>query len=113
MRAWFRQEVLTYERRLRGDLSARVEGVDIFPTDKEVQVAITFGLGTEAEYLKGDIDNKAKTILDAMVGPVYEDDLLVRKLEIEKIRTDGQSWCLFAAKIIEPILDGNETVITE
>ncbi len=100
-KVWFKDHVLSYERKKRKELEEELSGLDIFPTEKEVHVAISFGLSSK-KYTEGDVDNKAKTILDAMIGPVYADDMQVKKLWVDKQLTpDEQDWCLLSIKILD------------
>lgn len=102
VRAWYKQKVRSYEARLRSDIGKEVIGSTDFPTFQEVHIGITFGVHDQTRYKEIDIDNRTKTILDAMVGPIYEDDCQVKKLSVEKKLTDTETdWCLFAVKILK------------
>ena len=50
-------------------------------------VAVTIFIFPKAT-MQGDIDNRAKPILDAMVKCVYEDDYLVERLVVQKFEPD-------------------------
>lgn len=96
----FRKGVTDFKHSLRDELIKQLEDVDMFPTQQEVHVAITFGIPA-SQYTSGDIDNKSKTILDAMKGPVYLDDCQVQTLWADKkVTEDDEDWCLIAVKIL-------------
>ena len=98
-----RPKALGFERALRAELkkALTVAADQTFPTKEEVHVGITFALHSEKDYPQGDIDNKAKTILDALKGPVYIDDHQVKILYVKKMKTTKEEdWCLFAVKIL-------------
>jgi len=99
-RTWDRIGVQNFERKLRADLKSAIAGVSLFPSQKEVHVALTFGMPPH-KYTQGDLDNKAKTILDAMKGPIYPDDCQVKILYVNKIRTEPEEeWFLIAVKLL-------------
>lgn len=46
----------------------------IFPTQKEVLLLMELGLSAKTDYNETDLDNRAKTICDALKGVIYQDD---------------------------------------
>lgn len=60
-----------------------------FPTDNEIFVFIVQYFISEKEYKSRDIDNMAKTILDALKGPVCKDDGQVKTLLVSKKIENG------------------------
>jgi Holliday junction resolvase RusA-like endonuclease len=95
-----------FENKLKIDLQKELSGVEQFPTKKEVLVSITHGMHAEKEYKSCDLDNRAKTILDAMKGPVYDDDSQVKLLWTEKkfLKGEEQSYYRISVKILDGIL---------
>lgn len=95
-----------FENRLKSDLQKELDGVKQFPTKKEVFVSIIHGMHAEKEYKTCDLDNRAKTILDAMKGPVYIDDSQVKLLWTEKkfLKGEEQSYYRISVKILDNIL---------
>jgi|SRR3989344_2809212 len=57
-----------------------------FPSDREIFVFIVQYFAAEAEYVRRDIDNMAKTILDILKGRFYRDDSQVKTLLVGKKR---------------------------
>lgn len=74
-----------FENQLREDLRKLVSGVKLFPTKKPVFVSVIHAINSETEYKRFDLDNRVKTILDAMIGVVYLDDSQVRMLWTHKV----------------------------
>lgn len=91
-----------FENYLREDLKKALKGVSLFPTKKEVFVVITYGINSEKEYSKHDLDNRAKTILDALEGAVYLNDSQVKVLWTYKkfLKKAQTSYCLISVKIL-------------
>lgn len=65
-------------------LDARLRGNEQFPSDGEIFVFIIQYFGVESEYIRRDIDNIAKTILDVLKGRFYRDDSQVKTLLMGK-----------------------------
>ena len=57
---------------------------EVFPTDGEIFVFIAQYFVAEKEYLRRDVDNMAKTILDLLRGRFYHDDSQVKTLLVGK-----------------------------
>src|SRR6185436_18035522 len=64
-----------FENELKDKMRSELSGISMFPTDKYVFISITYGLNSSNEYKKLDLDNRAKTMLDALKGVVYNDDM--------------------------------------
>ena len=60
----------------------------------------------ESDYKHKDIDNVTKSILDALKGIVYEDDIQIDMIHIQKIKSDKYS---FAVGI--KVLDDDDTAL--
>lgn len=91
-----------FEESLRRDLKKELLGISLFPTKKEVFVAISYGINSKKEYNTYDLDNKAKTILDAFKKVVYLDDSQVKILWTHKefLKNTQESYCLISVKIL-------------
>lgn len=76
-----------FENDLRKYLASKLNIQSGFPIKKKKQllVIITHGFRSKKEYKKCDLDNRAKTLLDAMCGPVYFDDNQVKYLLTDKM----------------------------
>lgn len=97
--AWFRKRATDFEAKLRKELTEEVQGNDIFPTSKEIDVTVVFGIPQD-EYATSDIDNKIKTVIDALKGPVCNDDSSVRTIYATRIATsNNENWCLIQVKV--------------
>lgn len=73
----------TFLQRVENDLKTLKQ----FPTENEVFIFIVQYFISEKEYKSRDVDNMAKTVLDAFNGKFYKDD--------------GQVKCLLVTKKIE------------
>ena len=91
-----------FENILKQDIKNELKDVDQFPTDKEIFIILSYGLHSSHEYKKHDLDNRAKTILDALKGPVYSDDSQVKILFTYKELLDNsqESYYRFSIKIL-------------
>src|SRR3989338_5988397 len=91
-----------FENGLKEKMKHALKGVSLFPTKEHVFVSITHGLHSSNEYKNLDLDNRAKTILDALKGVVYDDDKQVRVLLTDKIFLENtpESYCRFSVKIL-------------
>ena len=92
-----------FENGLKEKMKEELKGVSIFPTSKYIFLSITYGLNSSNEYKKLDLDNRAKTILDALKGAVYEDDMQVKVLLTDKIFLENkpESYYQFSVKILD------------
>lgn len=64
-----------------------VEGpirVDLILSDTKIEIQIASTLEPESKKLRGDIDNYAKTILDALNGVAWGDDRQICELRVVK-----------------------------
>jgi len=92
-----------FENELKEKIKKELTGVSIFPTKEYVFLSITYGLNSSSEYKKLDLDNRAKTILDALKGVVYEDDMQVKVLLTDKLFLEhtSESYYKFSVKILD------------
>lgn len=92
-----------FENALKKDLIKELKEVDLFPTDKEVFIVVSHGFRGKKEHNKCDLDNRAKTILDALKGPVYKDDSQVKILWTYKelAVTWDDNYFSFLVKILD------------
>lgn len=92
-----------FENDLKEKMREELKGVSLFPTKKYVFVSIIYGLNSSNEYKKLDLDNRAKTILDALKGVVYLDDAQVKVLLTDKIFLENkpESYYQFSIKILD------------
>jgi Holliday junction resolvase RusA-like endonuclease len=92
-----------FENNLKAKMKQELEGVSMFPTKDYVFLSIIYGLNSSNEYKKLDLDNRAKTILDALKGVVYEDDMQVKVLLTDKIflEDEPESYYQFSVKILD------------
>jgi Holliday junction resolvase RusA-like endonuclease len=91
-----------FENDLRKDIKGELENIKLFPTEKPVFVSITHGLNSKKRYNSYDLDNKAKTILDALKGVVYKDDSQVEYLWTDKelLADHSENYLRIAVKIL-------------
>ena len=73
-----------------------------FPTKKPVFVSIVHGLHSERGFQDCDLDNRAKTILDALKGVIYDDDAQVHLLWTQKsfLKKEAESYYRVAIKML-------------
>jgi len=92
-----------FENELNKDLKKELTGIKIFPTKNEVFVSILHGINSEKQYLKCDLDNRAKTILDALKKVVYLDDSQVKILWTEKefLKNAQENFYRISVKILD------------
>jgi|GEM_PF-2798153 len=91
-----------FEIKLKNDLNEQLKGVEEFPTNKEVLITLNCGFHSKTKYKGCDLDNTAKTILDALRGPVYDDDSQVKFLITYKdfLENSQESYFRFTVKIL-------------
>ena len=91
-----------FENGLKDDLKKELDGVGIFPTKKEVLVSIIHGVHNKKAYSEIDLDNRAKSVLDALKGVVYFDDSQVKILWTDKrfLQKEQESYFQIAIKIL-------------
>ena len=92
-----------FENDLKEKMRNELSGISLFPTKKYVFLSVTYGLNSSNEYKILDLDNRAKTILDALKGVVYEDDRQVKVLLTDKIflKNTPESYYYFSVKILD------------
>ncbi|MDP3956969.1 MAG: RusA family crossover junction endodeoxyribonuclease [bacterium] len=79
------KEALVAFKRVVGDqLDSELAQNGSFPTDGEVFVFIVQYFGSGKEYVRRDVDNMAKTILDLLRNRFYMDDSQVKTLLVGK-----------------------------
>jgi Holliday junction resolvase RusA-like endonuclease len=79
-----------------------------FPSRREVFVFVIQYFAAENEYVRRDIDNMAKTILDILKGRFYYDDSQVKTLLVGKKRTDHRVDQNFAYVAIKELNDDKD-----
>lgn len=91
-----------FENSLKEDIKNELKGVSKFPTKKEVIIVLSHGFHSQKEYQNCDLDNRAKTVLDALKGPVYIDDSQVSILITYKdfLKNSQESYYRFSVKIL-------------
>lgn len=97
-----------FENQLKNKIKNQLIGISMFPTQKEVFVSIRYGVNSEIEYNSLDLDNRAKTILDALKDVVYEDDKQVKLLVTDKffLKNTKDCYYTFSVKILTPKVEG-------
>lgn len=92
-----------FENTLKNRLKKELANESLFPTKDYVFLSITYGLNSISEYKRLDLDNRAKTILDALKGVIYEDDMQVKVLLTDKIFLENQqeNYYTFSVKILK------------
>ncbi len=91
-----------FENNLKGKIKSELTGVSIFPTKKEVFISITHWINSKTEYNSLDLDNRAKSIMDALKGVVYDDDMQVKILITDKhfLKNHNENYFIFSVKIL-------------
>ncbi len=81
------------------------------PTSVPVRVKIVYSVATchlrRGSHPAGDVDNLAKTVLDALTGIVYSDDRQVRELRVFKDYGSKTRWIVYV-ETLEEDEDGEE-----
>ena len=113
-RAYTPKQTISFENWVRDCYFRSISSIDNKPTDKPLKVAITMYveipqskskkqkekmlIGEIKPIVKPDVDNVAKSILDALNGIIYLDDKQIIELDIEKLY-EKTSWT--KVKIVE------------
>ena len=113
-RAYTPKQTISFENWVRDCYFRSISSIDNKPTDKPLKVSITMYVeipqskskkqkekmltGEIKPIVKPDVDNVAKSILDALNGIVYLDDKQIIELDIEKLY-EKTSWT--KVKIVE------------
>ena len=79
-----KKSLAAFKQIVGAQLDSELVQNEAFPTDGEVFVFIIQYFGSEKEYLRRDVDNMAKTILDLLRGRFYRDDSQVKTLLVGK-----------------------------
>lgn len=84
-------------------ISFEIKDQKIFPSEKEIFVFIIQYFVSNKDYIRRDIDNMAKTILDTINGLIYKDDGQVKTLLVGKKieKRIPQNFAYIAIKILE------------
>ncbi|MEJ0054067.1 MAG: RusA family crossover junction endodeoxyribonuclease [bacterium] len=92
-----------FENELKAKMRSELKGISLFPTKNKVFVSIICGLNSSHEYENLDLDNRVKTILDALKEVVYEDDKQVKVLLADKIflKHKPESYFQFSIKVLD------------
>ena len=106
-RAYTPKQTVSFENWVKDCYFRSISSIDNKPTDKPLKVAITMYVeipqskskkqkekmitGEIKPIVKPDVDNVAKSILDALNGIIYLDDKQIIELDIEKIYAET-SW---------------------
>ena len=69
-----RPKTHVFENALKKEVAKYLSADSQFPTKNPVFVSVVHGLHSERGFKDCDLDNRAKTILDALKGVIYEDD---------------------------------------
>ena len=90
-----------FEAGLRRKLKRHVKNSKAFPIKDEVILVITHGIHSEKKYKKLDLDNRAKTIGDALKESILEDDDQIKTLVCNKVflKDVSKSYYSFSVKI--------------
>lgn len=102
-----KESLVAFKRVLGNRLDSELYQNESFPTDGEVFVFIVQYFGSEKEYLRRDVDNMAKTILDLLRNRFYRDDSQVKTLLVgKKIETRiPQNFAYIAVKKLNATQD--------
>ena len=79
-----KEALSVFKTALGSELDSKLVSNEQFPTDGEAFVFIVQYFGAEKEYVRRDVDNMAKTILDVLKGRFYRDDSQVKTLLVGK-----------------------------
>lgn len=79
-----KERLIHFKATLGKELDVQLADNEQFPTDREVFVFIVQYFSATKEYIRRDIDNIAKTILDVLRDRFYQDDSQVKTLLIGK-----------------------------
>lgn len=79
-----KESLVAFKQVVGDQLDSELTQNESFPTDGEVFVFIVQYFGSDKEYLRRDVDNMAKTILDLLRNRFYRDDSQVKTLLVGK-----------------------------
>ena len=92
-----------FENTLKQEIAEELCDDKQFPTKKPVFVSIVHGLHSERGFQDCDLDNRAKTILDALKDVIYDDDTQVCMLWTQKqfLKRETESYYRVAIKVLD------------
>ena len=92
-----------FENALKQEVAEGLRADKRFPTTKPVFVSIVHGLHSGRGFQDCDLDNRAKTILDALKHVVYDDDTQVCMLWTQKrfLKNETESYYRVAIKMLD------------
>ena len=92
-----------FEDALKKDIAYNLRSDSRFPTKNPFFVSIAHGLHSERVFNDCDLDNRAKTVLDALKGVVYDDDRQVHMLWTQKIflLSEEESYYRITIKMLD------------
>jgi Holliday junction resolvase RusA-like endonuclease len=95
--------VKEFEKSLNQEFAKLLENGKAFPTEEKVFLFITHGLNSQKVYKNFDLDNKAKTICDALKKAVYIDDSQIDVLLCNKsfLKNTSESFFRITVKILD------------
>lgn len=79
-----KEGLAVFKSTLGSDIDLKLASSEQFPSDGEVFVFVLQYFGSEKEYVRRDVDNMAKTILDILKSRFYRDDSQVKTLLVGK-----------------------------
>lgn len=91
-----------FKENLKNKITSSIKDQDLFPSNNEIFVFIIQYFIGRADYAKRDIDNMAKTVLDALKELIYTDDGQVKTLLVGKKieRRIPQNFAYIAVKVL-------------
>ena len=91
-----------FENTLKKEITEDLRTDKRFPTKRPMFVSIVHGLHSERGFQDCDLDNRAKTILDALKDVIYDDDAQVHALWTRKLflQKEEEGYYRIAVKII-------------
>lgn len=102
-----KEQLAQFKATLGQVLNERLRKNEQFPSDREVFVFIVQYFSSEKEYIRRDIDNASKTILDVLKGRLYRDDSQVKTLLVGK-KIDQRIPQNFAYVAIKELAPGHD-----
>lgn len=103
-----KEGVTRFKQKFLEKIELNLKNREQFPTEREVFMFVVQYFASETEYLRRDIDNMAKTILDVSKGRFYHDDSQVKTLLVGKKMIDrrvSQNFAYVAVKMLSATQD--------